>query len=109
VAEELRHARGPFEPLPDSQRSGREIGEGTGGYSAASYLAASYEALGLAGTDDDDPGRPGGALDRLKDFYAAAEAIGAEHLDEHFGRLLERQQRLISEYFTDGAGRRSPR
>ena len=70
----------------------------------ASYLAASYEALGLAGTDDDDLGGRGGALDRLKDFYAAAEAIGAERLDEHFQRLLERQRKLISDYFRDGAG-----
>jgi hypothetical protein len=104
VAEELRHARGPFEPLPYPQRAGREIGEGAGGYSAASYLAVSYEALGLAGTNDDDLGGRGGALDQLKDFYAAAETIGAEHLDEHFQRLLERQRKLISKYFRDGAG-----
>jgi hypothetical protein len=108
VAEELRQVRGPFEPLDYSQRSGREIGEGAGGYPAASYLAASYEALGLAGTDDDLGGR-GGALDQLKDFYAAAEAIGADHLDEHFRQLLERQRKLISEYFRDSAGQRDRR
>jgi len=105
VDEEPRQARGPFEPLPDSDRTGREIGEGTGGYSA-SELAVNYEALGLAGADDDDLGGRGGAIDQIKDFYAAAEAIGAEHFDEHFERLLERQRKLISDYFREPAGRR---
>jgi len=109
MAEELRPARGPFEPLPHSHRAGREIADGTGGYPEASYLAVSYEALGLAGTGDDDLGGRGGPLDQIKDFYAAAEALGTEHFDEHFERLLERQGKLISEYFRDGAGRRSPR
>jgi hypothetical protein len=106
-AEELPHARGPFEPLPQSPRTGREIAGGTG-YSAASHLAVSYEALGLAGTDDDDLGGRGGALDQIRDFYTAAEAIGPEHLDEHFERLLERQRKLISDYFSEPAGGRPP-
>jgi hypothetical protein len=109
VAEEFQTARGPFEPLPDSGWTNREPADGAGGYSVASYLAASYEALGLAGTDDDDLGDRGQALDQIMDFYAAAEAIGAEHLDEHFERLLERQRKLISDYFSQGAGRQSPR
>ena len=106
VAEELRPARGPFEPLADSHRTARGMADGTGGYPAASYPAASYEALGLTGTDDDGLGGRGGALDQIKDFYAAAEALGAEHFDEHFERLLERQGKLISDYFTEPAGRR---
>jgi len=97
-AEELPPARGPFEPLPQSRQAGREIAEGTGG-----YPAVSYEALGLARTDDDDLGGRGGALDQIKDFYTAAETIGPEHLDEHFERLLERQRRLISDYFSEPA------
>jgi hypothetical protein len=107
AAEELPPARGPFEPLPDSNRTGWEISEGSGGYSPASYLAVNYEALGLAGSDDDGLGGRGAALDQIKDFYAAAEAIGAEHLDEHFERLLERQRNLISDYFREPAGQRS--
>jgi hypothetical protein len=105
AAEERRQARGPFEPPPRSPRSGRETADATGGYPAASYLAVGHEALGLAGTDDDELGGRGGALDKIKDFYAAAEAIGAEHFDEHFERLLERQRKLISDYFREPASR----
>jgi hypothetical protein len=105
VAEEHRPARGPFEPLADSHRAARGMADGTGGYRAASNLAASYQALGLTATDDADLGGRGGALDQIKDFYAAAEALGAEHFDEHFERLLERQGKLISDYFRQ----RSPR
>ena len=68
MAEELTPARGPFEPLPHSSQTGWEVGEGSGGYSSASYLAVNYEALGLAGTDDDDLGGRGEALDQIKDF-----------------------------------------
>jgi hypothetical protein len=111
AAEELRPARGPFEPLADSHRTARGMADGTGGYPAASYPAASYpaasyEAPGLTGTDDDDLGDRGGALDQIKDFYAAAEALGAEHFEEHFERLLEGQGKLISDYFREPAGRR---
>jgi hypothetical protein len=106
TADELRPARGPFEPLADSHRTAREMADRTAGYPAASYLAASYEVLGLAGTDDDDLGGSGGALDQIKDFYAAAEALGAEQFDEHLERLLERQGKLISDYFREPAGRR---
>jgi hypothetical protein len=106
VAEEHRPARGPFEPLADPHRTARGMADGTGGYPAASYLAPSSEALGLTGTGDDDLGGRGGALDQIKDFYAAAEALGAEHFDEHFERLLERQGKLITDYFREPAGRR---
>jgi hypothetical protein len=40
-------------------------------------------------------------MERLKDLYETAEAIGASGLDRHFGELLDRQRKLITAYFDD--------
>ena len=86
--EEPRVVRGPFEPLPQSE---------------VAVQAALYEAL----TDDPraDANHAGGtserALKRIRDLYAAADAVGDEGLDKHFERLLERQRQLISDYLEE--------
>jgi hypothetical protein len=100
VPEDLSYARGPFEPLPQSDVAAQ---------------AALYQAL----TDDprDDNGAGGtseGALNRIKDLYTAADTVGDEGLDKHFERLLDKQRQLISDYFKElgpqGAqGSRGPR
>ena len=41
-------------------------------------------------------------MDRIKDLYITAEAIGEDALDKHFELVSERQRQLIREYF-DGA------
>jgi hypothetical protein len=41
------------------------------------------------------------SLERLKDLYDTAEALGGEGIDRHFNELLERQRKLISAYFTE--------
>ncbi len=38
-------------------------------------------------------------LDKLKDLYFAAEAIGEERLDKHFDQVSQRQRELIREFF----------
>ena len=88
AAEDLRYARGPFEPLP---------------YSNVAEQAALYQALTDEPRDDDSHFGSSSerALKRVKDLYTAAGAVGDENLDKHFERLLERQRQLISDYFED--------
>ena len=38
-------------------------------------------------------------LERIKDLYLTAEAIGEEALDRHFDQVSQRQRELIREYF----------
>jgi hypothetical protein len=45
-----------------------------------------------------------GALDQIRGLYDAAESVSQDSLDRHFEQLLERQRKLISEYFTESAG-----
>jgi hypothetical protein len=93
--EEPRVVRGPFEPLPQSE---------------VAVQAALYQAL----TDDpradahDAGGTGERALKRIKDLYAAADAVGDEGLDKHFERLLERQRQLISDYLKEEFGPQGP-
>jgi hypothetical protein len=74
-------ARGPFEPVPDSERT-------------------SAEPL-----DFDDEGdlvlHGDGALEQIMNLYVTAERIGDKNLDGYFERLLDRQRQLISEYFKE--------
>ena len=82
TAEEIAGARGAFEPAPKGD-SGQDPGA-------------------------DDPPR-GTPLEQLEDFYLTAEASSPENLNRHFDELLERQRRLISEFFTGEALQESPR
>jgi hypothetical protein len=100
-AEELQHARGPFEPL----RHVDDPGPGAPDYYAeAGYPALDYADPGPAGAvdeHDDLASLEEGALAQIKDLYMTAEAIGEENLDRHYEHLLERQRQLISEYFKE--------
>jgi hypothetical protein len=42
-----------------------------------------------------------GAIGQIRDLYDAAETVSQAGLDRHFDQLLERQRKLISEYFTE--------
>jgi hypothetical protein len=74
-------------------------------YELSAYPSAGYESPGiddfdLAGSDDDD------ALGQLRYLYASAERMGAETTeaggtDSQFGQLLDKQRKLISEYFKE--------
>jgi hypothetical protein len=101
-------------------------GYGVGGYPGQSPLEypdrpplefhgeqPDYEFPGFAGdgfpgfTPDgaDLPvGSASGAVGQLKGLYLAAEAARPESFDKHFDQLLDRQRKLISEYFKQSAG-----
>jgi hypothetical protein len=44
-----------------------------------------------------------GKMDRIKDLYFTAEAIGEDALDKHFELVSDRQRQLIREYFDGSA------
>lgn len=90
AAEEKPASRGVFEPLA------RQPGSGATQPTSLDLLLDAGD-----GIDDADP------LDRVKDMYLAAEAVSDTDLDRRFEELLERQQTLISAYFTQsGLARR---
>jgi hypothetical protein len=45
-----------------------------------------------------------GALGQIQDLYERAETVSQASFDRHFEQLLERQRKLISEYFTESGG-----
>lgn len=117
VEAELQQARGPFEPLPpdhvvpeaplfDSDDAQTD-NSGPPGYQSHGLPGAVEREpepepevdITLAGQGDGPP------LERIKDLYATAEAVGDSRLDEHFEQLLERQRQLIREYFTESEAR----
>lgn len=159
--EELRQARGPFEPLPpdhevrtppppdfeaaasaanvtsaasaagvtsaasvaDTARAGAHAGVGDASFQRSGGPPADPQADRQAGRQADRPADPdidprdddldvalvgqgAGPLERIKDLYTTAEAIGERRLDRHFEQLLERQRQLISDYFTNQEFRR---
>jgi hypothetical protein len=100
--------RGPFEPLVSSNGPSP---------ATARPRPAEPDAAGPAGTAPDPP-PVGGArdqdwdetadararkLERIKDFYLTAEAIGEHNVDKHFDQLLAQQRELISDYFGPSA------
>jgi hypothetical protein len=128
VEDEAQQSRGPFEPLPP----GHEVTSpppppppapaspaapasppGPPPVPAADTQQADGDQAGdQAGDHDDDldialVGQGAGPLERIKDLYVTAEAIGERRLDKHFEQLLERQRKLISDYFTKQEFRRS--
>jgi hypothetical protein len=106
--DELRLARGAFEPLgPD------HIVAEPPGFDGDDYQAPAIP--GPAGPPDQEAEHEvdmalsgdGPPLEQIKDIYQAAEKIGDERLDRHFEQLLDRQRQLIRDYFA-GAGSREP-
>jgi hypothetical protein len=115
---EARPVRGPFEPL----RSGDYEEAGDADFQSADGEAAfddpdagppESEIPGYRPLDDEMPdlldfGTPtdpeAGALGGIRDLYQTAETVSQASLDRHFDQLLERQRKLISEYFKESAG-----
>jgi hypothetical protein len=106
TAGESRATRGPFEPLSPVDRA-------EAGY--ADYQSADGEPVfdgdQVTGPSADempellDFGTPtdpdAGALGQVRDLYETAETLGQASLDTHIDQLLERQRKLISEYFAE--------
>ena len=117
-ASEPPPSRGPFEPL----RPGEREGAGHADYQQADGEAAlddpdagqleseisEYEPIDDEMSELLDFGTPtdpeAGALGQIRDLYQAAETVSQASLDRHFDQLLERQRKLISEYFTESVG-----
>jgi hypothetical protein len=107
-APKREETRGPFEPLVPSAGPSPD---------AAYRQQAEPDAAGPAGTEPDrapaDPRRDQDLdetpdtralkLERIKDFYLTAEAIGEQNVDKHFDQLLAQQRELISDYFRPSA------
>jgi hypothetical protein len=55
-------------------------------------------------TADLPAGSAAGAVGQLKGLYMAAAQARPESFDKHFDQLLERQRKLISEYFKQSGG-----
>jgi len=106
----LSETRGPFEPLVSSADP-----PGTPPRISASTGEAGAGGRGDAGPAP-DTGHPAEAhpagegqeqgdiaqarrLERIRDLYLTAEAIGEANVDKHFDQLLAQQRELISEYF----------
>jgi hypothetical protein len=72
----------------------------------SAYQPGSYESPDI--TDVDLAGPEDGALGQLRNLYARAERMRPETIgtedDGQFDQLLERQRKLISEYFRESSG-----
>jgi hypothetical protein len=88
--------RGPFEPLRSAGDAPVEAGL------ADAILAEPEPDDVLDFSSPTDP--EAGTVGELRDLYLTAEAISPVRLDRHFDELLERQRRLITEYFTESSG-----
>jgi hypothetical protein len=109
---ELRQARGAFEPLPpDHEITAPARPDIPGQGTAADQPAVFPDQIPGPGDHGDHPsdddldvglvGQGAVPLERIKDLYVTAEAIGERRLDKHFDQLLARQRQLISDYFTN--------
>ena len=58
-----------------------------------------YETPDLLDLGPDDP--VDGALGGLRNLYQTAEAIASDRLERNLDRLLDRQRKLITDYFTE--------
>jgi len=109
----LNETRGPFEPLVSSADppgalprisastgATAEAGVGGGGDAGpapdADHPAEADPAGEGQGQGDIAQARK---LERIRDLYLTAEAIGEANVDKHFDQLLAQQRELISEYF----------
>jgi hypothetical protein len=95
-------ARGPFEPLRAGDAGYQPAGDavdGEGQPSGETPETPEHETLDFLGLDT--PSDPeAGPLGQVKDLYLAAGRIGTDGLERHFDQLLDRQRKLISDYFT---------
>jgi hypothetical protein len=117
-AGEPRVTRGPFEPLrPGDREEAAQAGSRPAGGDAASgdpdagepeTETSEYEQLDDEMSELFDFGTPtdpeAGALGEIRDLYQTAETVSQASLDKHFDQLLERQRKLITEYFQESGG-----
>ena len=120
-AEESLAERGPFEPIQhdelakaDAQAQAQAKAEAEDGDAASAGRPAAdllempefnpigFETPDLLDLGPDDPVE--GALGGLRSLYQTAEAIGPDRLERNLGRLLDRQRKLITDYFTEPGG-----
>jgi hypothetical protein len=106
-AAESRAERGPFEPIPHDELApaGQPAEDGDGapaGPGADRSEMPEFDPIGetpdLLDLGPDDP--VDGALGGLRSLYRTAEAIGPDRLERNLDQLLDRQRKLITEYFT---------
>jgi hypothetical protein len=117
-AGESRVTRGPFEPLrPGDREEAGQAGARPAGGDAASgdpdaggpeAEISEYEQLDDEMSELFDFGTPtdpeAGALGQIRDLYQTAETVSQASLDRHFDELLERQRKLITEFFEESGG-----
>ena len=99
-------ARGPFEPLHSGDAGYQPAGEaedGEGQPSGETPETPGDETLDFLGLDTPTD-QEAGPLGQVKDLYLAAGRISTDSLDRHFDQLIERQRKLISDYFKDSSG-----
>jgi hypothetical protein len=104
--------RGPFEPIHREElASAGQRTEGGDGDPAApgadlpempEFDPIGGEPADLLDLGPDDPAD--GPLGGLRDLYQKAEAVGFDRLESSLDRLLERQRKLITDYFTESGG-----
>jgi hypothetical protein len=99
-------ARGPFEPLNSGDAGYQPAGDaeyGEGQPGGETPETPEHEVLDFLGLDTPtDP--EAGPLGQVKDLYVAAGRISPDRLDRHFDQLIERQRKLISDYFNESGG-----
>jgi hypothetical protein len=107
-------ARGPFEPLHSGgegyQPADAEDGEGQPSGETPETPdppetpeTPELETLDFLGLDTPtDP--EAGPLGQVKDLYTAVGRFGMDRLERHFDELLDRQRKLISDYFNESSG-----
>jgi hypothetical protein len=95
--------RGPFEPLVSSSSSRSD---------SLRSDTPPPEAPAAGMTPEDVPeeavdphAEKNEKLERIKDLYLTAEAIGEKNVDKHFDLLLAQQRELISQYFKQPGNR----
>jgi hypothetical protein len=75
------------------------------GYTDSQPETSAYEEAEYETPEPLDFGEPtdpeAGTLGDIRDLYLTAEKIDPARLDRHFDQLLERQRKLISEYFQE--------
>jgi hypothetical protein len=99
-------ARGPFEPLRSADTDCEPAGgteDGDGRPDDAAAETPEDDNLDFLSLDTQaDP--EAGPLGQVKDLYLAAGGVSEDRLERHFDQLLERQRKLISDYFKEPSG-----
>jgi hypothetical protein len=104
-------SRGPFEPLrTNADHASGQDGDSQG-QDGASHPAPEQADGGSAQAAEDElpdrldfgpPSDPeAGTLGHLRDLYKTAQALSPARLDRHFDQVLEKQHKLISDYFRE--------